>query len=255
MRRRWLFLAAPMVALGYCLAFLYTAMRFCGWLLLAAASLTLLWGVSERFRGRKTVLILRRIFLAALALGLLLFSVLELQVIRYGRTDYDREAAAVIVLGAGVNGRIPSLSLQVRLEAALDYAADRPEIPIVVTGGQGPGEEITEARCMADWLMARGVAEERILLEEQAVNTEQNICYSLALLAENGVDTTANIAVVSADYHLYRASLYWGTPSMVPVAAHMPERFWPLTVNYYIREAFGVAAILAGVDSALSALT
>ena len=57
-------------------------------------------------------------------------------------------------------------------------------------------------------------------------------------------NTTANIAVVSADYHLYRASLYWGTPGMVPVAAHMPGRYWPLTVNYFIREAFAVAAEL-----------
>ena len=58
------------------------------------------------------------------------------------------------------------------------------------------------------------------------------------------MDTTAKIAVVSADYHLYRASLYWGTPGMVPVAAHMPGQYWPLTGNYYIREAFAAASLL-----------
>jgi uncharacterized SAM-binding protein YcdF (DUF218 family) len=88
------------------------------------------------------------------------------------------------------------------------------------------------------------VAPERIILEEQADNTAENIDFSLRLLAERGIDTTDTIAVVTADYHLYRASIYWGTPSMVPVAAPMPGKFWPLSVNYYIREAFAAAKLL-----------
>ena len=149
---------------------------------------------------------------------------------------------AVVVLGAGVNGTVPSLSLQVRLEAALDYIADKPDIPIVVTGSQGPGEDISEAQCMADWLIDHGVAADRILLEDQADNTEENIEFSSAMLRDNGIDVTSNIAVVTSDYHLCRASILWSVPWMVPVAAHMPEAYWPLTVNYFIREAFAVAA-------------
>ena len=98
---------------------------------------------------------------------------------------------------------------------------------------------------MADWLIDHGIPEERIILEEQADNTEENIAFSKELLADKGIDLTGNIAVVSSDYHLFRASLLWGTPWMVPVAAHMPGRYWPLTANYYIREAFAAAAVLA----------
>ena len=97
---------------------------------------------------------------------------------------------------------------------------------------------------MADWLIAHGVEEGRVLLEDQADNTEENIRFSTELLAARGIDTTGNIAVVSADYHLYRASLYWGGSGFVPVAADMPGRYWPLTVNYYIREAFAAAKLL-----------
>lgn len=97
---------------------------------------------------------------------------------------------------------------------------------------------------MADWLIARGISEDRILLEDQADNTEENIRFSQELLADKGIDLTDNIAVVTSDYHLYRASLLWGTPWMVPVAAHMPGRFFALTVNYYIREAFAAAELL-----------
>lgn len=219
-----------------------TGMRFSGMLLTAAGVfLLLLWALGRSAAERRWARVARRVLLTLFALGLAIFAAAESYVLMNDETDWEREPAAVIVLGAGVNGREPSLSLQKRLEATLDYIADKPDIPIVVTGGKGRGEEITEARCMADWLTARGVAAERVLLEEQAANTRENIDFSLALLAERGVDTAANIAVVSSDYHLARTRLLIGGGGMIPVAAHMPARFWPLTVNYYVREAFGVA--------------
>ena len=245
MRRGWLAAAALCVLLGLGLIVGYSPMRFTGFLFLCAAVVLLVWGFLSAQRERKPFRIARRILAVCLGAGVLLFAAREIQVIRWGRTDHARQPAAVIVLGAGVNGSEPSLSLLLRLEAALDYLSDKPEIPVVVTGSQGPGEEISEAQCMADWLMARGVAADRILLENQADNTEENIRFSKALLAEAGVELADDIAVVSSDYHLYRASLMWGSPGMVPVAAHMPGRYLPLTVNYYIREAFGAAAYLA----------
>lgn len=243
MKKRYWVTALVLAIVGGGLLAVYSAMRFSGFLMLAAAAFLLLWGFLAGRRG-KLAKILWRVLLACLILGLGVFSMLEAQVIRYSRTDRETEVSAVVILGAGVNGTVPSLSLRVRLEAALDYIADKPEIPIVVTGSQGPGEDISEARCMADWLMARGVSEDRILLEEQADNTEENIQFSQELLADKEIDLTDHIAVVTSDYHLYRASLLWGSPGMVPVAAHMPLRFWGLTVNYYIREAFASAALL-----------
>ena len=218
-----LLLAALCALLALAFLFFYTPMRFSGCLLLCAAVYFVLWH-----------------FLWLLIGGLAVFTVLEAQIIGYGRTDRESPVSAVVVLGAGVNGTKPSLALQSRLEAALDYVSDRPEVPIVVTGSQGPGEDISEGRCMADWLIARGVDEGRILVEEQADNTEENVAYAKALLARHGVDAGDAVAVVSADYHLYRAHRYWGE-DMVPVAAHMPAAYWPLTANYYIREAFAVA--------------
>ena len=244
MKKGWLLTAGVAAAVGALFVFAYTPMRFCGYLFFCAAALALLWGFLAKKKAQRWSRILRRSIAAVLAVGLLIFGVLEWRIITYGRTDHSRDVAAVVVLGAGVNGTVPSLSLLVRLRAALDYVQDKPDIPIVVTGSQGPGEEISEAACMAQWLTEHGVAPERIILEEQADNTAENIDFSLRLLAERGIDTTDNIAVVTADYHLYRASIYWGTPSMVPVAAPMPGKFWPLSVNYYIREAFAAAKLL-----------
>ena len=244
MRLRFSLPALILAVLGIMLTLVYTPMRFTGLLALAGAGALLVWGLLDRRQGRGPRL-LRRALALLVAAGLCVFAVLEVRIITYGRTDESREVSALVILGAGVNGTRPSLSLETRLEAALSYLAQKPDIPIVVSGSQGPGEEISEARCMADWLMDHGIPEERIILEEQADNTEENIAFSQELLADKGIDLTGNIAVVSSDYHLFRASLLWGTAGMVPVAAHLPGRYWPLTANYYIREAFAAAAVLA----------
>lgn len=239
----WRLTAALMALLGAALYFIpMTGMKFSGLLLMCGAAFVLLMLTLHRLsEEHRWALWLKRGLLAAFAMGFALFSVMEIWVLAKDETDLTRDVNAVIVLGAGVNGRVPSLTLQTRLEATVDYIADKPDVPIIVTGGQGNGELVTEARCMADWLIAHGVSEERIILEEQASNTRENIGFSLDLLHEMGIDTTSNIAVVSNDYHLARAAYLWGPPNMVPVAAHMPAIFWPLTVNYYVREAFGMA--------------
>ena len=97
-------------------------------------------------------------------------------------------ADAVIVLGAGVNGTEPSLSLRTRLDTALDYLEAHPDIPAVLTGGTGYGEEISEAQCMYDYLTERGVEPDRLILEDQAANTAENFALSKPLLYEAGVD-------------------------------------------------------------------
>lgn len=221
---------------------MFTAVRFTGFLLCCGAATLVLFALLTRWKEKYPwALWCRRFFLGLLAAGFVLFAVLEVRVLSWARTDHDTPVAAVIVLGAGVNGTEPSLSLLTRLEAALAYIQDKPDVPIIVSGSQGRGEDVSEARCMAGWLTARGVPLERIILEEQATNTEENIRYSLELLEERGI--AGNIAVVSSDYHLCRAAMYLGG-DMVPVAARMPARYWPLTVNYYIREAFGLVAAM-----------
>lgn len=236
------FLALLSLILGLLMQFVFTAVRFTGFLFCCAASVLVIFALLTRWKeSRRWALYVRRVFLTLLATGLVFFTVLEVKIISWARTDNETPAAAVIVLGAGVNGRSPSLSLRTRLDAALAYVKERPDIPIVVSGSQGRGEDVSEARCMYDWLTERGVPPERLILEEQADNTEENIRYSLELLEER--DIAGNIAVVSSDYHLCRASMYLGG-DMVPVAAHMPTKYLPLTVNYYIREAFAIAAEL-----------
>ncbi len=239
-------LAVVCFLLGVYMLTVFTAIRFSGMLFCGAGAVLLLFAVLSKLKsnGKKWAVCCQRVLCVLLAVGFCLFFAMEAWVLQWAKTDDAADVSAVVVFGAGVNGTVPSLSLKVRLEAALNYVQDKPDIPIVVSGSQGPGEDITEARCMADWLIARGVEPDRILLEEQADNTEQNVIYSMELLTANGVDVTDNIAFVTADYHLCRAVYLNGVSNIVPVAAKMPEQYWPITVNYYIREAFAMARLV-----------
>ena len=118
-----------------------------------------------------------------------------------------REAQWVVVLGAGVNGTVPSQALRERLEAAQDYLARYPEAIAVLSGAQGDGEAITEAQCMYDWLTARGVDPARLRMETKATTTEENLRCSLDLIEAETGTRPAQIAVISGEYHLLRAEL------------------------------------------------
>ena len=111
------------------------------------------------------------------------------------------EGGALIVLGAQVQpDGTPSVQLEWRLEKALaEYQRD--PRTIVVCGAQGADEPVTEASVMKQWLAARGVSPDHILMDEDSFNTKENITHAAALLPQGQVQVT----IVTSDYHLPRA--------------------------------------------------
>lgn len=221
-------------------------MKFSAWLCAGIAAALALWAAlclwGERSRAGKVCKVL---FLAGLTAGLVSFLAVETFLVREGRTPpHGDPPAAVIVLGAGVNGRTPSLVLASRLDAARDYLGRiPPDTPVILSGGRGPGEDITEARAMYDYLTASGIDGDRLYLEEQSTTTAENLAYSGAILTGLGVDARHNgVAVVTNDFHMARVRYLadFETPmSVTGVPARLP--YWWLTANYYTREYFAFA--------------
>ena len=114
---------------------------------------------------------------------------------------------AIVVLGAGLNGREVSGTLRRRLDAAYDFACEHPELPVVVTGGQGAGELRTEASAMKEYLIGKGMPEERILLEDKSASTKENFIFAQQVLEENGWGKVTDMAFVTNRFHCYRAVL------------------------------------------------
>ena len=169
-----------------------------------------------------------------LAFGALLGAVL------YGAYDHIQgDPQIMVILGCQINPWGPSVLLQDRLDKALDYLEDHPDVTVVVSGGQGPDEHISEARCMYDYLTEHGVDEEQILLEDRSSNTVENLRYTMELLADEGYDTTADMVVVSNGFHLTRVRMLWsrvcgGDYNLSTLAA--PSSHVPSRLKMYIRE-------------------
>lgn len=185
-------------------------------------------------RRRAAIVLLALILAAALAFLALLGVVL------FGSRDEIRgEPGVMIVLGCQVKPWGPSILLQDRMDKALAYWQEHPEVVIVASGGQGADEPMSEAAAMRDYFVEQGVPEGQILLEERSANTLENLRFSLELLAENGYDTTADMAVVSNGFHLARVRLLWGrvcsgTYNLSTLAA--PSSHAPSRLKMYVRE-------------------
>ena len=177
-------------------------MRFSGFLLLGTAALLALSVFLDRQAGgERCWQIVRRVFYGVLTLALAVLISIEMFVIQEGMRSWSAlPTDAVVVLGAGVNGTTPSMALRTRLDAALDYLEQHPDIPAVLTGGQGYGEDITEAQCMYENMVAAGIDPARLSLEEQSTDTAENLRFSRALIPEG-----ASVGLVTNNFHIFRA--------------------------------------------------
>lgn len=192
--------------------------------------------IMHRFFSR----MLWRIVVILVCIGLVYFVIVEIPILKNARTDAEPERDYLIVLGAAVYGDEPSPSLEHRLLGALEYLQQYPDSTAIVSGGKGPGENVTEAQCMFDWLTARGISPERIIMEDEATSTKENLLFSFEIIRELGGEPEGNVAVLSSPYHLFRAKQMAKLLGVEAAGvAGKPDR--PLLmVNYFIREAFGV---------------
>lgn len=177
--------------------------------------------------------------IALILVGVLTFAALLGAVLRGSYDHVQGDPQIIVILGCQVKSWGPSILLQDRLDKALDYLEEHPDMTVVVSGGQGPDEHITEAQAMYDYLVAHGVNGEQILLEEESHNTVQNLKYTRELLETEGYDLTADIVVVSNGFHLTRVQMLWervwgsndNLSTLAAPSSHVPSR-----LKMYIRE-------------------
>lgn len=155
--------------------------------------------------------------LALVILAALAFAALEIIIWRgtRGRTAQAGDGPEVmVVFGCHVNKDGPSIQLRERLDAALGYWREHPEVKIVVSGGKGDNEHMSEAQAMHDYLIGHGVGEDSVLMEDKSRNTHQNVQYTRALLqttADSGAwEEPGRYVLVSSDFHLSRILMLWG---------------------------------------------
>lgn len=187
-------------------------------------------------RGRRFPLILK-IFLALTLTGVLCFGTLLGLVLAGSHDSVAGDPQVMIILGCKLEDWGPSWMLQDRLDKALEYLEDHPDMTVVVSGGQGENEPTSEAQGMADYLADHGFARENIILETQSHNTHQNLTYSARHLEERGADIKAGVVIVSNGFHLTRAKMLAGRAGYENVSVlAAPSSHTPTRLKMYIRE-------------------
>ena len=206
------------------------------WLFLGVGSIlfALLW--KKGVWAENIPLLVRRIFLVAFCIGMIIFVVVEGCIVS-GFTQKGKSGADyVIVLGAQMKKNGPSKALQYRLDEAIRYLEENPDAKVIVSGGQGPDEHISEAQGMYEYLVSKGIKAQRIIKEDKSRNTTQNLRFSAEFLDKEN----DSVAVVSNNFHVFRAvkiAQKAGYKDVRGIAAR-GEPF--LQWNNMMREFFGV---------------
>lgn len=179
---------------------------------------------------------LKILLYTVVSIGLCIFIFLETVIIISSNQEADPNADYLIVLGAQVRGTTITKSLKKRLDTAIGYLSDNPSTMVIVSGGKGPGEDISEAEAMSSYLISHGIEIGRIMKEEQSTNTEQNIRYSKLLMN----DEKASAVIVTNGFHVFRATKIARKQNLINVQGLAASSDKILVLNYYVREAAGV---------------
>ena len=230
------------IALGI---FCYTAVQgheFLGLVCLCLSAVSVCYILIGMLRRRRRLVgkMLRTVLSTILCIGILVFAVTEIIILSASSGDPDEDCAYVIVLGAKVNGTTPAHSLTSRIQATYDYLSAHPKTIAILSGGQGPDEDITEAQCMFDHLTAMGISPEQLWLENQATSTWENLTFSLALIEQKTGTRPEKVGILSSEYHLYRAGLFAKDCGLDAVGIPAYTSHFTIRLNNFLREVAGV---------------
>lgn len=183
-------------------------------------------------------IILKTITTLALIVLVSFFIVEVLMIVEGSRKTVDK-VDYVIVLGARLYGEKPSPALLERLKVAKEYLSENKDVKVIVSGGQGMDEDISEAQAMKKYLVDNGIDKDSVIIEDKSTSTFENLQFSLEKIKQ--LDDKENVKVLLATnkYHIFRAKFLakrlgmipYGLPAKTPISIVVPQ---------YIREYFAV---------------
>lgn len=205
------------------------------------STITILYGSIELYKKENLLyylpIWLRKSIAGFITIGLSIFIIIEGTILYHSQNSTQQVSDYIIVLGAKVNGTSPSKSLRYRLDAAINYLSVSPHATIIVSGGQGPGEDDSEANIMKQYLINHGVEESRIITEDKSTNTVENLTFSKKIM--DAKKQTYTVTIITNGFHTYRAK-YIANALNMDAKTYSAKEDGPSVLHYYVRECFGV---------------
>lgn len=156
-----------------------------------------------------------------------------------GHKTPPNDADILIVPGCGVKGSRVTLTLSNRLDRAIEYLEENENTVVIVSGGQGRGEDISEAQAMHDYMCARGIEDERIIMEDKSESTEENFKFSKKI-ADKLYPNGAKVCYVTTYFHVYRAGKVAQSCGFEDISGMGAKGVWYITPNDYLRECVAI---------------
>lgn len=227
---------------GFGVYFFFTALGMLAGLALAG------YGVLNACVNRavfpRAAMVLRRVVHVLVILGAVSFVIIQGVIFSGCETDATYHERYALVLGAGLDGETPSLSMQSRTDAAIEYWKRNPSVTFIACGGQGSMETITEAEAIIRALTRAGVPAAQIIREDRSTNTDENIRYAAQLLETVGQEKDA--VVITNEFHLWRGKFIARRNGFHATGYAAKTPLWWLRVQFHLREYFSCIKALAG---------
>ena len=176
-------------------------------------------------------------FFYFLASSYVLSSLLNFFHLRKKKFDY------IVVLGAGLRQNRVTPLLGSRINKGIKIYKKHSQAKLILSGGKGPDEAISEALAMAEYAKDKGVPATDIIMEDQSTNTRENIVFSARLMGEK-----RNFALVTNYYHIFRALLLAKEEGIDCTGYGARTKFY-FTMNAFVREFFGYLSLRRGFVS------
>jgi uncharacterized SAM-binding protein YcdF (DUF218 family) len=207
--------------------------------------MTVFWNKTKGFRETKLGKAITVFVFAFLILGFAFAGFLTFNMTRacFARPEKPN---MVVVLGCQLWGEEPSPMLKKRLDKAYDLLIKYPDVPVVVTGGQGDDEVISEGEGMKRYLMRRGISEDRIIVEDKSTSTYENIKNAFEITDSMGL--SRDITIATSEFHVYRASLMAKKEGAGEVTSAPAFTDINLLPTYWVREWLGISHFLVFGD-------
>lgn len=180
--------------------------------------------------------ILWYILFSAAIIGLAVIITLMSIIYFKGKTKAENENV-IIILGCRVKWDRPSLSLIKRVDTAYDFLIKNPKAIAILSGGQGKDEALSEAECMKNLLLEKGIDKSRLILEDKSTTTDENIAFSLKIINSIGLDK--NVAIATSEYHQLRASMICSRYALKSSPQSAKTKLTVLHI-FLLREIFGI---------------
>lgn len=186
--------------------------------------------------------IIFKILCPFLTLLFIMFIVLEIFIIYFSLSKNTSYCDYVLILGAGLKNNKPSKTLQYRLDSAIYYINNyNNKCKIILSGGIGANEIISESLAMKTYLINNGIDENRLILEEDSKNTFENLKYSkIKILNDSNDFSKIKIKIVTSDFHCFRTHILSKKNNYKNVTFYSSNSNVLLKPNYFIREFFAI---------------